>query len=55
MYFITLAAYAGDSHLAGSYDWIDNAMTLQILPRTDGQTMGAAALPARFAVAPPGP
>lgn len=49
-YFTTLAAHAGDSHMSGNYDWIDNAISFEILPDQDRPFVGAAKLPIDFSV-----
>ncbi len=44
-YGLTLAAHAGSNHLAGSYDWIDNALSFEVLPDPAAPQMGAVILP----------
>ncbi len=50
VYFLTLALHRGDSHLAGSYDWIDNALSIHVLPAGNARSIGVAVLPTTFRI-----
>lgn len=44
-YFITVAVHAGQTHLEGNYDWIDNVATFEVLPDRSTHFAGLVNLP----------
>ena len=47
-YSVTVALHSGADHLSENFDWLDNAAIFQVLPRSDRNFIGCAALPCTF-------